>query len=127
MLVESKQTSDDTSPSFMSMQDRPLAGYAHKFLHDLRSQGSYTANRSYMIFAPDSSGQNVFIPRYLSAMKPPMEIDTVRACIHLVSQLPFASDVHAFGGAVDMWCQVSQIWEMVAGDEEEHATLLFNY
>ncbi len=127
MLVESKDAIDDTSPSFLALQDRPLAGYAHRFLQELRSQGSHTASRPYMLFAPDSSGQYVFIPRYLSAMKPPMQVDTVRACIHLVSQVPFASDVHTFGGAVDMWCQVSQIWEMVAGDEEEHATLLYNY
>ena len=82
-------------------------------------------------------------------MKPPMDIDSIKGCIHLVAQLPFAKDSQAFVGSMDIWCDACQIWEMIAGDishflidkfvvlfviilhgvgdEEEHATLLFNY
>ena len=69
----------------------------------------------------------MYIPRFLTAMKPPLNIDTFLGAIHLVAQLPFANDTHTHHGAVDVWCNANEIWEIVAGDEEEHATLLFNY
>lgn len=71
-----------------------------------------------MLFGTDASGQKVFIPRFLSSMKPPMGIDSIKGCLHLVAQLPFAKDSHAFMAAVDIWCDVNQIWDMVAGEND---------
>ena len=36
-------------------------------------------------------------------------------------------DAQSFLGEVDLWCTNQQFWEIGAGDEEEHATMLFNY
>ena len=51
----------------------------------------------------------------------------MKACIHLVAQIPYATDASVSFEGMDMWCQVTEIWEMGAGDEEEHAMLVFNY
>lgn len=39
----------------------------------------------------------------------------------------FVSDAQSFLGEVDLWCTNQQFWEIGAGDEEEHATMLYNY
>lgn len=38
-----------------------------------------------------------------------------------------AADAQSFIGEMDLWCTNQQFWEIGAGDEEEHATMLFNY
>jgi hypothetical protein len=39
----------------------------------------------------------------------------------------YVSDAQSFIGEVDLWCTNQQFWEIGAGDEEEHATMLYNY
>jgi coiled-coil and C2 domain-containing protein 2A len=39
----------------------------------------------------------------------------------------FRLDSQSFIGETDLWCTTNQFWEIGAGDEEEHATLLYNY
>jgi hypothetical protein len=41
--------------------------------------------------------------------------------------LPFMADAQAFQGETDMWCTCKEAWDTGAGDEEEHAVILFNY
>jgi hypothetical protein len=42
--------------------------------------------------------------------------------------VPFLSDAHSFQESdIDFWCTTKQTWEVGAGDEEEHGTMLFNY
>jgi len=53
--------------------------------------------------------------------------DTMRACIHLVSTVPFMPDAQSFIGDLDLWCTAKQFLDIGAGDEEEHAVLLYNY
>lgn len=118
---------NDFSTSALSVHDKPISSYAQRWINDVRRYASYTRKRNYSLFGCDSNGMNVFICRFLSAMKPPMEITSPRGCVHLVKQLPFIKDSLAFGGALDVWCTASQVWDIIAGDEEEHAILLFNY
>jgi|AntAceMinimDraft_1070359.scaffolds.fasta_scaffold68779_1 hypothetical protein len=37
------------------------------------------------------------------------------------------SDLHSFEDDVDFWCNTKEAWEIGAGDEEEHACILYNY
>jgi len=41
--------------------------------------------------------------------------------------LPFMADAQAFQGESDMWCTCKEAWDTGAGDEEEHAVILYNY
>jgi hypothetical protein len=41
--------------------------------------------------------------------------------------IPFVKDIQSFIGAMDLWCTNQQFWEIGAGDEEEHAIMLYNY
>jgi hypothetical protein len=47
--------------------------------------------------------------------------------IHLVRQFPYIPDAQSFVGASDLWCSVKQTYDINAGDEEEHAVMLYNY
>jgi hypothetical protein len=41
--------------------------------------------------------------------------------------MPFIPDVNAFVGELDLWCTSKQFFDTGAGDEEEHAVLLYKY
>jgi hypothetical protein len=106
--------------------DRFLVAYAHSWLHALRAK-KQTAEREYNIFGYNSDGYKVLSCRYLTPQEPPMDIGTRRGCLHLTSMIPFMPDSQAFIGAYDLWCTSQQMWDMGAGDEEEHGITLYNY
>ena len=104
-----------------------LIAHARRWLTDISSIGPHTMRRNYVLFATDHTGYSVFIPRYLSAtMNRPEGFSSRRSLVHLVSQLPFIPDAQAFIGETDLWCTVKQTLDIGAGDEEEHAVLLYN-
>ncbi len=109
------------------IHDRQYCAYARQFLSELKNYSIHTRKREYQLVAQSSNGLNVFIPRFLTPMKPPMGFDTRRACLHLVSTFPFMLDAHSFIGDMDLFCTAKEAWQMGAGDEEEHASMLYNY
>ena len=111
----------------MMSEDRGIGIYARAWLKSIQSIGPHTQNRNYRLFGTNSSGYSVFIPRFLTAQQPPPGYDSRRACVHLISSIPFMNDIQSFIGEMDLWCTSSQFWEIGAGDEEEHAVTLFNY
>lgn len=108
-------------------QDKIHISYAKRWLDRLKHYGDHVLNRSYLLFATNSSGQEVFIPRYLIPQRPPPGFYSRRACIHLTTLIPFLRDNLSFSDDIDLWCTAKQMWEIGAGDEEEHAVLLYNY
>ena len=99
-----------------------------QWLKDLKEIGPHTSKRQYTIFGTNSDGLSVLICRYLRAQKPPACIPaTRRACVHLVSLIPFIQDAQAFVGEFDLWCTNRQLWDITSGDEEEHAVALYNF
>lgn len=91
--------------------------------------------------APNMEGEYVFISRFLHphGQKPPPKHflnsaaprdDSVNAdvseCLRFVSLIPFLSDFTVFRD-LDMWCTSAQFLEILAGDDEEHAILLWNF
>lgn len=73
-------------------EDRYLAAYARLWLANVTSVGKHTKTRVYKLFGMNSSGLNTFLPRYLTAQKPPRGFESRRACIHLTSIVPFMQD-----------------------------------
>lgn len=127
LLVTSPYVDSDVTISTTFPPDRPLVTYAQLWLQTIRDLGPHTKKRRYMLFGSNSDGLSVLLCRYLKPLPPPPGILSRRACIHLVSLLPFIPDSQAFVGEFDLWCTVSQTWQIMGGDEEEHATTLFNY
>jgi hypothetical protein len=127
LLPISREVNDDISPSSVIRDDRMIAIHASKWLESLREVNEMTRNRPYKLFGMNSSGYQVFICRYLTSQLPPPGYHSRRACLHLVSMIPFVKDIQSFIGEMDLWCTNTQFWEIGAGDEEEHAIMLYNY
>lgn len=108
-------------------EDRMYAAYSQHWLDQLRSDSPAIAKRAFQVFATNSSGSQVMLCRFLHPQAPPEGFNTRRSCIHLVSKLPFLRDAQSFVGSIDLWCTTREFWEIGAGDEEEHAVLLYNY
>lgn len=103
-------------------EDREYVHYTHYYLDQLNVHG-----RDYKIFVTNSSGLQVHLSRYLTSSVPPEGYNSIRSLLHLVSSVPFLRDTQAFIGSIDLWCTGRQFWDMGAGDEEEHAVMLYNY
>lgn len=129
LLVPPVNLNPAVETSTLTVQDRVYGPYAKVWLKDLSHYASYTKTRKYRVFAPNSAGQYTFISRYLCPHKPPKGFESRRGCSHLVSIIPFMKESTAFGagGAVEIWCTIKEMMDMGAGDEEEHATLLYCY
>jgi hypothetical protein len=105
-----------------------LLAHARQWLIDISNVGPFTKKRNYMVFATDHTGHSVFIPRFLSSsMSLPPGFPNRRSLVHLVSLIPFMPDAQSFMGETDLWCTDKQTFEIGAGDEEEHAVLLYNF
>jgi len=127
LLVTNNTQSDCLTVSSLYKEDRQYSAYAQNWLKNIRSHRTYTEDRSFQIVGTNSRGESVLIPRYLTAQQPPMGFTTRRECIHFVAQLPFIEDAHAFAGDKDVWCTTREAFDLCAGDEEEHAIMLFNF
>lgn len=77
-------------------EDRFLAAHARSWLSNLACAGNHTKNRIYKLFGMNSSGLNTFLPRYLTAQRPPKGFESRRACVHLTSIIPFMHDSQVF-------------------------------
>jgi coiled-coil and C2 domain-containing protein 2A len=127
VLTSTPTVTEEITLTNMLHDDRAIGAYARAWLKGIQFLGPHTRDRKYHLFGTNSGGYNVFIPRYLTAQAPPKGYESRRACIHLVSNIPFMNDAQSFIGEMDLWCTTSQFWEVGAGDEEEHAVTLFNY
>jgi coiled-coil and C2 domain-containing protein 2A len=127
VLPRAGKLSDDFSPASATRNDRGFAIYFRSWLDEMRKLGDHTKYRPYQAFGMHSSGQNMFLCRYLTPQAPPPGFQSMRACLHLVSAIPFMKDAQMFIGELDLWCTSTQLWEIGAGDEEEHAIMLYNY
>jgi hypothetical protein len=110
----------------MINSEKFMATHAQRFISDLVRKDSLK-HRTYSLFGTNSEGYKVLICRYLTPIEPPSHIKSRRAAIHLVSMIPFMPDAQAFVGDSDLWCTNRELWEMGAGDEEEHGVALYNF
>jgi coiled-coil and C2 domain-containing protein 2A len=127
LLLTIDSVGDDISASTLCREDRPYASYANAWMAAIKKYSAATTARPFSIFCANSSALNVLVCRYLTGMPPPEKFSSRRAVLHLVSSVPFMKDAQSFIGSLDLWCTSRQFWEIGAGDEEEHATMLYNY
>ena len=127
LLVGPPNIPEEITVSNVVREDRTIASYARGWLSAVKEIGPHTEQRNYLLFGTNSNGQNVLICRYLTPLRPPMGFETRRGCVHLVAMIPFMKDAQSFLGEMDLWCTGYQFWEIGAGDEEEHAVMLYNY
>lgn len=97
------------------------------WLERARQLTSFNPRRNLRLFVPKMDGERVFISRFLRAQNPPAGLTTVRQCVRYVSLIPYLEDWQAFVGEGDIWCTSQQLLDILAGDSEEHAVLLYNY
>ena len=127
ILVTNPVIEDDITTSTVIRDDRYLVIYNREWQASIHALGLHTKDRPYKLFGTNSNGLNVLICRYLTPLKPPAGFMSRRGVLHLVSMIPFMKDSHSFIGEADLWCTCAQFWEIGAGDEEEHAVMLYNY
>lgn len=127
ILLRSLPVDPEISISTLIAEDRSYAYYAQSWLKDLRGISNHTKDRPYSIFAMNNKGFKVLICRYLTAQRPPDGYESRRACINLVTLIPFMVDSSLFVSDTDLWCNMKQFFELGAGDEEEHGTTLYNF
>jgi len=127
LLTSTPDIPQEISLTNVIPDDRAIASYARRWLQNIQEIGSHTQDRMYKLFGTNSAGLNVFLCRFLTPQAPPEGYMSRRACIHLISNIPFMNDAQSFLGEFDLWCTSQQFWEIGAGDEEEHAVTLFNY
>lgn len=90
-------------------------------------------NRTIRLFAENTKGQSVFLPRYIAALQPPQGLltsndrDPVAKLVRFVSLIPHIEDNQAFKDLPDVWTNSQEFLDLGFGDFEEHAILLCNY
>ncbi|KAG9479702.1 hypothetical protein GDO78_011629 [Eleutherodactylus coqui] len=118
---------------FDSREDEKLLQAAEKFQSEAALK---FPNRQCLTTVTDINGTTVFVTRYIKALKPPQELldadpTNVQATSELVARyvslIPFLPDNISFAGICNLWSTSDQFLDLLAGDEEEHATLLCNY
>jgi coiled-coil and C2 domain-containing protein 2A len=128
LLSTVSSSGNDFAMSSVYHADRSFNAYASKWIRELNEYSIKTRDRDYKVFGSNSEGLNVLLCRYLSPLKPPEGFETIRGAAHIVSLFPYLSDAHSFEESdLDFWCTIKQAWEIGAGDEEEHGTMLYNY
>jgi len=115
------------STMLQSKEELKLVRYAKGWVDGFKNSSKATLNRQIEVLVPDMHGSSWMITRFLRPLEPPPGCDTVAKCAHYVAMIPFLEDWQAFMGDYDMWCTCQQFLDILAGDWEEHATLLANY
>lgn len=138
--------STDYSPGFEPTQFL-LAGksFLEKFFADPANKGRHLRLWGYNI-----EGKSIFVPRYITPLKPPEEFymkdpgvalgtigngpgvidlddDIYQKCARFVSLIPVKNDNSFFSDMPDIFMTGQEFIDMLAGDFEEHALLLCNY
>lgn len=110
-----------------SAEDEVLTVFAKKWMQDIEKR-DICKDRNIAVLAPSSSGESVFVTRYIWPQKPPPQCDNEETVARFVALLPFANDEDEDSGeTVDIWYTTHEFLQTQAGDWEEHAILLCNY
>ncbi|CAN2388550.1 protein localization to ciliary transition zone [Pristimantis euphronides] len=118
---------------FDSREDEKLLQASEKFQSEVALK---FPNRQCLTTVTDINGTTVFVTRYIKALKPPQQLldadpsnlqATSELVARYVSLIPFLPDNVSFAGICNLWSTSDQFLDLLAGDEEEHATLLCNY
>lgn len=107
--------------------------FGSNWLSALKNKKSILKERRVQLWAENTDGQSVFIPRYLTPLEPPIGLiasddqDAVAKLVRFVSLIPHLEDSQAFKDLPDIWSNCQEFFDLLFGDYEEHAVLLCNY
>ncbi|CAK70738.1 unnamed protein product (macronuclear) [Paramecium tetraurelia] len=111
----------------------PGAESTNLFLYGIRQLNRYREqfkDRYIKFWAENLKGESVFLPRFITPLKPP-EIDftanSIEKAARYVSLIPFRNDTEVFRDLPDIYCNSQEFIDLRAGDFEEHALLLCNF
>ncbi|OWZ22422.1 hypothetical protein PHMEG_0002885 [Phytophthora megakarya] len=114
-----------------NVQDKLLLAHAQRWSTSVKHATPAKAERrrNYNVFVRNLSHGATFLPRFLRAQSPPVELQSasLQTLVRFVSLIPFLDDWLAFDGEKDVWSTTQEFLNMGAGDHEEHAVLLANY
>ena len=83
------------------------------------------------LFVTTLRGQKVFVTRFLTPQRPPVELGkSPKILCRFTSLIPFVQDWITTENTkknIDIWCTSQEFLDIKAGDWEEHAILLCNY
>ncbi|KAG7378160.1 Coiled-coil and C2 domain-containing protein 2A [Phytophthora pseudosyringae] len=117
--------------STANAQDKLLLAHAQRWVNKVRNAtpASAARRRNYDVFVRNLSHGATFLPRFLRAQSPPVELQSapLPTLVRYVSLIPFLDDWLAFDRDKDVWSTTQEFLNMGAGDHEEHAVLLANY
>ncbi|KAG1693402.1 hypothetical protein DVH05_023487 [Phytophthora capsici] len=131
--VAAQTSGKDEIPAFSSgnAQDKLLFEQAQRWVTTVKNAvPEQTARRrNYNVFVRNLSHGATFLPRFLRAQSPPLELQSlpIQSLVRYVSLIPFLDDWLAFDGDKDVWSTSQEFLNIGAGDHEEHAVLLANY
>lgn len=72
-------------------------------------------------------GETSFVSSFIESLPLPPDISTVEHAVRFVSLLPCIPRAAVLGGQADIWSHPYQVFEVGAGDYDEHAILLCCY
>lgn len=103
------------------------------WLSAMKNKKSILKERKIHLWAENTDGQSVFLPRYITALEPPSglladnDMDSIAKVARYVSLIPHIEDNQAFKDLPDIWSNSQEFFDLCFGDYEEHAVLLCNY
>lgn len=100
------------------------------WLEKIKKKKKKISKRNIKLWGENIEGKSVFLPRFISPMKPPFDLTDphiYEKCARYVSLIPYKYDWEHFDDVPDLWCTAEQFIALRGGDNEEHATLLCNY
>ena len=107
--------------------------FGSNWLSAIKNKNSILKDRKIQLWTENSSGQSVFLPRFITPLEPPHGLlaandpDPVSKLVRYVSLIPHIEDNQAFKDLPDIWTTCQEFIDLCFGDYEEHALLLCNY
>jgi hypothetical protein len=89
-------------------------------------------DRKVSIMVPNASGEARLVTRYIWPQIPPKNsydktMTSIDEVVRFVSLIPFLNDWSVNPGSLDLWYTTQDFLDILAGDWEEHCTLLCNF
>lgn len=103
------------------------------WLSTMKNKVSILKDRKIQLWAENTDGQSVFLPRYIHPLEPPQgliaenDMDPIAKVARYVSLVPHIEDSQGFKDLPDIWNTSQEFFDLSFGDYEEHAVLLCNY
>lgn len=124
---------DNEAEYYAGFESPSLLFFGSNWLSAVKNKKSILKERRVYLWAENTEGQSVFLPRFLTPLEPPIgliaenDMDSIAKVARYVSLIPHIEDNQAFKDLPDIWSTCQEFLDLSFGDYEEHAILLCNY